>query len=1467
MCRHLIATPETSLMALYPELSSEWHPERNSDLTPDQVVPGSGKKVWWRCHKNETHEWQSSVSGRVRGRGCPVCANKVVSATNSLCQLYPHIAAEWHPTKNGSLTPDQVVPGSGKKVWWQCRKDSSHEWETAIANRAKGTDCPICAGKTVTVANSLHALYPHLAKEWHLIKNDGLTSRDVLPGSHRRVWWQCQVDPTHEWQAMIANRSLGGGICPLCVSLLTLHPTHVWQAKIVGRAKRGYGCQKCSGRVPTPTTSLQALYPQLAREWHPTKNGTLTPNDVVPGSGTKVWWRCQIDTSHEWAAVIASRVHGNGCLICSGQVATPTTCLSYLRPDLAVEWHPTKNRPLTPDDVKPGSGRKVWWQCQVEPAHIWHMTINYRAQGHRCPMCQSLQALYPRLAAEWHPTKNGTLTPDTVKARGEQKAWWQCRKNPSHEWQASISSRVRGGKCHICVSKKVTLATSLQALYPHIAAEWHPVKNGKLTPDQVLPRSNKKVWWRCQSDPSHEWESMITNRIKGEGTRCPLCSGLIATSMTSLRALYPHLAAEWHPTKNGILTPDDVIPGSEKRVWWRCQGKITHEWEARIYDRTRSSNCPGCNNRWTLSVLRSFIGSLREHLTTLTAAELYLLFQQNGLLTGKSKAFAKALATGRFPLAEIEKFLEGVPSLVDQFLDDPTQTLESLEKQEQELDVIEEEMLQSEMHDELVNEEESDGYVLPVVETRKVLAAFDHARTYSADEDAVEFLISSALTKIWRHTFRDEVTAIAQARSASGSEYMERVKERFLMEYEQAKALDIPSDYAFHMDSKLVPPNLMQRLGAVRVREQKRVGNWSGTGAGKTLSAILASRVINAQLTVICCPNSVVKGWQDAIFESFPQSLVKAKTFTPNWDEEKENELGFGRVDMDQNPRYLVLNYESFQQEGAARKIRMLTKQETVDLIIIDEIHYAKQRQVEDMSRRRKLVAAMIAFATQQNHDLHVLGMSATPVINNLQEGKSMVELVTGLTHDDLQTQPTVPNCMSLHQKLVRLGIRWMPEYRIGYEQQEIEVDCSSYLNEIQELGQQGSPLALEHILTKARLTVIRQQVLPKTLIYTQLIHGIDQLLWDALTEDRWKIGFYTGEEKSGLNGFLHGDIDILIGTSAIGTGVDGLQHVCNRLIVNVLPWTAAEFEQLKGRIFRQGQRRPVTLILPLTYAIVNGERWSWCESKMQRLHFKKSVADAAVDGVVPEGHLRTPAQAYQDLMAWLKRLDEGRTNTVTRSQIIVPLPEEDEIEVQRRHQQYGAFSAINRIWNQSQSEKTHERLQVNPEEWAHYHTLYREKRKDWAVVPYKEMINWCQERSGKVIGDFGCGEALLAQAVSDRHTVYSIDHIAINEHVIACDMSHVPLDDETLDVAIFSLSLMGANFTYYLREAHRTLKLDGQLHIIEATERFTHREQFTKDLEGLGFDVIRVEDLWKFTHIRAIKTEQRVRKQVELHF
>jgi hypothetical protein len=1029
----------------------------------------------------------------------------------------------------------------------------------------------------------------------------------------------------------------------------------------------------------------------------------------------------------------------------------------------------------------------------------------------------------------------------------------------------------RGNGCPFCRGFKASVTNSLATLHPDIATQWHPSKNGNLTPEGIVAGSEQKVWWKCPKGLDHEWQSTLDHRTRS-GRGCPFCQGLKASVTNSLATRHPDIASQWHPTKNGNLTPEGIVAGSEKKVWWKCPKGPDHEWQSILANRTRHGvGCPLCNSGWTIGAIRNFVSSLRPHLHTFTPAELYLLFQQNGLLQsqGKGSAFVKALATGRFPEAEIEKFIASAPSLVDQFVQDPKQTLEALEVNDNAVLADEVDYEVNEVIDELDEVEDS---ILPAVQVavqvKEVLASIDHHLISSADEEAVEFLISSALAKLWKHTFSDETAAVTQAAEFHGGEYAEVVRDKFLDEYNRAKQLSIPAGYDFRIDGQLTLPNLMQRLIAVRVRDSKRVGNWSGTGAGKTLSAVLTSRVVGANLTVVCCPNSVVDGWRDAIKGIFPDTLVCTKTFTPNWASTTADEMGFGTACSFNKPRYLILNYEAFQQPNSDSLLRSLTERECIDMVVVDEVHFAKQRFTEDISLRRERINTLIALAGKHNPDIHVLGMSATPVINNLQEGRSMVELVTGVTYDDLKTQPTVPNCMRVHQKLATLGIRWMPEYNLAYEQLEIEVDGSTLLDEVRALGSNGTPLALEQILTKVRLPVIREHIQPKTLIYTHYIQGIDQLLWDALEQDGWKTGFYTGEDKAGLAGFLEGDIDVLIGSSAISTGIDGLQRVCSRVIVNVLPWTAAEFDQLKGRIYRQGQGQDkVTVVIPLTYAEVNGERWSWCKSRMNRLHFKKSVADAAIDGVVPEGQLRTAAQAYQDVMGWLERLDGGTVQLISRPEINVPLPEDSPSDVERRRRYYGDFSMMNRRWNQSQSHVTHERLRANPEEWCHYHSLYREARKAWAVIPFKEMIHWCQQRSGYTIGDFGCGEAHLAEAVSDRHIVHSFDHVAVNAGITACDMAHVPLDDETLDVAIFSLSLMGSNSSDYLQEAYRTLKLDGHLHIIEATSHFSQLERFLADLASLGFDIVRAEDLWKFTHIHGIKIDRGRREKVEIHF
>ncbi len=132
---------EESFGWLYPEIAKQWHPSKN-EKAPFEYTPYSEQKVWWMCE--EGHSWEATIGKRSRlGRGCPYCAGRRVSTTNSLVAKRPDIAIDWNFRKNKPLTPRQVTYSSGRKVWWEC--DVGHEWEAQISNRVRGTGCPICS--------------------------------------------------------------------------------------------------------------------------------------------------------------------------------------------------------------------------------------------------------------------------------------------------------------------------------------------------------------------------------------------------------------------------------------------------------------------------------------------------------------------------------------------------------------------------------------------------------------------------------------------------------------------------------------------------------------------------------------------------------------------------------------------------------------------------------------------------------------------------------------------------------------------------------------------------------------------------------------------------------------------------------------------------------------------------------------------------------------------------------------------------------------------------------------------------------------------------------------------------------------------------------------------------------------------------------------------------------------------------
>lgn len=193
-------------------LLEEWDTENNGDLTPRDVSRGSNKKVWWKCSKG--HKWQSRVFSRAEGCRCPVCTGKtVMPGENDLATTHPHLVTEWHPTKNGELTPKSVNRGSRKLVWWQCSK--GHEWQVSVDQRTTShSNCPYCSGNKVLVGfNDLKTTHPELAAEWHPERNGDLTPEMVSRGCGKKVWWKGKCG--HEWEATVLNRYNGKG-CPAC---------------------------------------------------------------------------------------------------------------------------------------------------------------------------------------------------------------------------------------------------------------------------------------------------------------------------------------------------------------------------------------------------------------------------------------------------------------------------------------------------------------------------------------------------------------------------------------------------------------------------------------------------------------------------------------------------------------------------------------------------------------------------------------------------------------------------------------------------------------------------------------------------------------------------------------------------------------------------------------------------------------------------------------------------------------------------------------------------------------------------------------------------------------------------------------------------------------------------------------------------------------------------------------------------
>lgn len=485
---------------------------------------------------------------------------------------YAHLVEEWHPTKNGELTPSNISLGSGRAIWWTCTVNTKHEWTASpLARTSQNQGCPFCVGRKILAGdNDLATTHPHLLSEWHPTLNTHVTPQKISAGSNKGVFWVCPVGPDHVWNAA-PNTRKRGSTCPYCANRKVLA-----------------GFNDLASRPE---------YTRIVEEWHPTKNAPLLPTEVSAYSNVSVWWKCKND--HEWKTAISNRTRAQtNCVKCNKtrKESTKVSDDEFLN----AEWGEKNDRLAS--DVTSGSDYVAIWECSTDKSHTWKAKVANRfTMGSGCPVCLNFKVIsghndlgsskeHASIATEWHP--DNTVDISTVGVGSDKKVKWICAGK--HVWEAKIYNRTMSGQdCPECGGRpKWSAKKKKVADYPDLAAQWHP--DNTLSIHEVPFRSARKALWVCPKDVRHVWNASVQSRSL-DGLDCPVCAGRVVIKGVNDLASYPqhaHVIKEWHPSN--IVLPSGVTYSSNIIVKWQCQKNTKHAWETTVAARTHNSAPSGC---------------------------------------------------------------------------------------------------------------------------------------------------------------------------------------------------------------------------------------------------------------------------------------------------------------------------------------------------------------------------------------------------------------------------------------------------------------------------------------------------------------------------------------------------------------------------------------------------------------------------------------------------------------------------------------------------------------------------------------------------------------------------------------------------------------------------------------------------------------------------------------------------------
>ena len=304
---------------------------------------------------------------------------------------------------------------------------------------------------------------------------------------------------------------------------------------------------------PVPEKSLSSYVPESLLFWDYEANHPLIPDNFTPRSNRKVNWRCEVHHEHKWEGTINQFQKLRKCPFCANLRPSATYNLAMAFPEIASEWHPSKNE-AHPEEVLPGSTKKVWWRCKTDHRHEWNISPYARISNESgCPICSgrvassenNLTKTHPELLKSWDYSRN-KIDPNKFKAGSSKRVHWVCTEHHYHCWEAVVSSRVKGG-CPFCSGKRTHEFDTVGHRAPGLLDEFvnfSSAEDASLSLKDLSATSWRRARWQCRQC-GHKYTCSVGDRARGEG--CTQCNPKYERE--TLVTKRPDLAAQWHPQK------------------------------------------------------------------------------------------------------------------------------------------------------------------------------------------------------------------------------------------------------------------------------------------------------------------------------------------------------------------------------------------------------------------------------------------------------------------------------------------------------------------------------------------------------------------------------------------------------------------------------------------------------------------------------------------------------------------------------------------------------------------------------------------------------------------------------------------------------------------------------------------------------------------------------------------------------